>query len=138
MKNRKAQFGLIGLYDASNLPKWILYPLFFFIFLILAIVSFIMILFIISWFKGDATFMPFGMFGYYGMPIAMGSFSSHSSSSSLNQECFVNGIKIDCSNFTGDEHFCNNGICEMNGVCGGDYQSNVDCIRNLTEGEKLR
>jgi hypothetical protein len=33
-----------------------------------------MILFIISYFKGDATFMPFGMFGYYGMPIAVGSF----------------------------------------------------------------
>jgi hypothetical protein len=134
MNNKKGQIGIgtYGLIDASTLPKWILYPLLFFIFIILAIVSIVMILFIISWFIGDVTFMPFGMFGYYGMPIMVGSFSSHSSSSSLNQECFVNGIKIDCSNFTSDEHFCNNGVCEMNGVCGGDYQSNINCIKNLT------
>lgn len=91
MNNKKAQFGLIGLYDASNLPKWILYPLLILICLILLVVFIVMILFIISYFKGDANFMPFGMFRYYGMPIAVGSF--HTST----QECFQNSIKVNCS-----------------------------------------
>jgi putative hemolysin len=30
--------------------------------------------------------------------------------------CYENGVQIDCSNFTGDEHFCNGDKCEMNGV----------------------
>jgi hypothetical protein len=91
MKNKKSQFGLISLYDASNLPKWILYPLLILICLILLVVFIVMILFIISYFKGDTTFMPFSMFGYYGIPIAVGSF--HTST----QECFQNNQKINCS-----------------------------------------
>lgn len=87
--NKKAH-GLIEL-DTTNLPKWLLYPLIFFICIILLVVAIVLILFIISWFRGDANFMPFGMFGYYGMPIAIGSFSSHT------QECSVNGIKVNCS-----------------------------------------
>lgn len=48
-------------------------------------------------------------------------------------ECYINNIKIDCLNFSGDEHFCNNGICSMNGVCPSpnSNMSLVDCINNL-------
>ena len=46
--------------------------------------------------------------------------------------CFVNDIEIPCSDFKGDEHFCKDGICRMNGVCGGSYESNLECIKNLT------
>jgi hypothetical protein len=127
--NKKAQVGLIGLYDASELPKWILYPLMFLICLILLVVIIIMILFIVSWFNGDANFIPIRMFGYYGMPIMIGSYQTHSS------ECYVNGIKINCSDFNGDEHFCNNGKCEMNGVCPSPNSNMTveDCIKKIKE-----
>jgi hypothetical protein len=46
-------------------------------------------------------------------------------------ECFVNGEKINCSEFPGDEHFCFNNTCSMNGVCGGDYDSNLECIEDI-------
>ena len=43
--------------------------------------------------------------------------------------CFVNDIEIPCSNFTGDEHFCKDGICRMNGVCPGTSNMTVlDCL----------
>ena len=53
-------------------------------------------------------------------------------------ECYENGIMINCSEFTADNHFCNNGICEVNGVCPGkgiyeNYTLN-ECI-NLVKGK---
>jgi len=56
-----------------------------------------MILFIVSWFRGDAQFMPFGFFGYYGMPIMMGSFQS--------EECYVDNVKVDCG-FVEEYNIC--------------------------------
>ena len=43
-------------------------------------------------------------------------FSTTKQSQIIKQDCFENGIRINCSDFSGDEHFCNNGLCEINGV----------------------
>ena len=58
------------------------------------------------------------------------SINSYTSVSSTS-ECFVNGERVNCSEFNGDEHFCSNGICSINGVCGGDYNSNLKCIEDI-------
>ncbi len=34
-----------------------------------------------------------------------------------SKECYINGERVNCSNFSGDEHFCEKGKCSMNGVC---------------------
>jgi len=44
------------------------------------------------------------------------------------KECYENGNRIPCEEFTGDEHFCYEGICQMNGVC-PDY---FDRLNNKT------
>jgi hypothetical protein len=36
--------------------------------------------------------------------------------STISQECFVNGERVNCSDFPGDEHFCDGDNCSMNGV----------------------
>jgi hypothetical protein len=50
-----------------------------------------------------------------------------------SSECYVNGVKINCSDFpTQDyEHFYNNGKFEMNGVCpySNSNMTIEDCIR---------
>ena len=33
-----------------------------------------------------------------------------------NSECYTNGQRVNCSEFRDQEHFCNNGRCEINGV----------------------
>lgn len=57
--------------------------------------------------------------------------SQHYMSSS--SECYVNGVKINCSDFpTQDyEHFYNNGKFEMNGVCPSPNSNMTieDCIK---------
>lgn len=57
---------------------------------------------------------------------------------SSSSECYVNGVKVNCSDFPSPdyEHFCNNGTCSMDGVC--PYGSNMtveDCIKQV-EGLK--
>lgn len=131
IKEKKGQFFYGGLIDASTLPKWILYPLLILVCLILLVTVVLMILFVVSWFKGDATFMPFGMFGYgWGFPIIYGG-----GISITQQHCSVNGVPINCSDFPTQDykHFCVDGNCEINSVCGGDYKSNLDCIGNITK-----
>ena len=36
----------------------------------------------------------------------------------IKQDCFMNGVRINCTEFNNDfKHFCNNdGLCEINGV----------------------
>jgi hypothetical protein len=98
--NKKGQI----IIDAEAMPKWVLYPLLIIVGILLALVAVILVLFIISWVNGDAQFMPFGMFGYYGMPLSFGSFHTASYSSimdtSNSSECFLNGIKISCNNLS--------------------------------------
>jgi len=59
-------------------------------------------------------------------------------------ECYENSKLIPCQNFTGDEHFCSDGICEMNGVCPNYFErlegKNIeDCmaevVNNALEGD---
>lgn len=90
--NKKAQFGLIGLYDASSLPKWVLYPLMLLIMFILLVIGIFMIILIIAFIKGDVSMIPFG-YGY-GWHMPIGFWSTGYS------ECFQNGIKIACENLT--------------------------------------
>lgn len=56
-----------------------------------------------------------------------------------SSECFVNGIKVNCSDFpTKDyEHFYNNGNFEMNGVCPSPNSNMTieDCIKVVTNGK---
>lgn len=54
-------------------------------------------------------------------------------------ECYENEKLTPCENFTGTEAFCNNGKCEMNGVCPTYYEilrgkTLTDCIKEV-EGE---
>lgn len=114
--NKKGHYGLIEL-DATNLPKWILYPLIFLIMSVMLVVVVFFIFFLIHLIKGDVNFMPFFGYGFH-MPIGVMTTSS--------QTCFQNGVQIDCNNFTGDEHFCNNGICEMNGICNKSIE---ECLK---------
>ena len=57
-------------------------------------------------------------------------------------ECYENDRLIPCENFTYDEHFCNEGICEASGGC-PDYfeilegKTIGDCIREVEEGWNL-
>ena len=119
--NKKGQFFMGGLIDASTLPKWLLYPLMFLVMCILFVVTIMMFIFIYSWFKGDVNFMPFGMFGYgYGFPIGGIGISKTVHSSS---QCFENGIKVNCTEFKtiypDYEHFITDDGYEVNGVCPG-------------------
>ncbi|MCK9429485.1 MAG: hypothetical protein M0R17_05735 [Candidatus Omnitrophica bacterium] len=50
--------------------------------------------------------------------------------------CYENKKLIPCNEFTGDEHFCNNGICEMNGISPDyferlDGKTTEDCIKEI-------
>ena len=53
-------------------------------------------------------------------------------------ECYENDRLIPCENFTYDEHFCNEGICEASGGC-PDYFERLegktisDCIKEVEE-----
>ena len=53
-------------------------------------------------------------------------------------ECYENSKLIPCENFTYDEHFCNEGICEASGGC-PDYfeilegKTIEDCIREVED-----
>jgi len=54
-------------------------------------------------------------------------------------ECYENGDLMPCENFTNDEHFCDNGKCEVNGICPTYYEelrgkTLTDCIKEV-EGE---
>jgi len=55
---------------------------------------------------------------------------------SSSSECYVNNIKINCSDFPSKDyaHFYNDGKFEMNGVCPGvnDNKTIEDCIREIT------
>ena len=53
-----------------------------------------------------------------------------------SRECYINGVQVNCTDFSGDEHFCNDGRCEMNGVCPGanDNRTIEDCINEVVEG----
>ncbi len=53
------------------------------------------------------------------------SYSSVNSIKSVNSECYINGERVNCSDFIGDEHFCENG---------GDYNSNLECIERIVKG----
>lgn len=50
-----------------------------------------------------------------------------------SSECYVNGIKINCSDFPTQDygHFYNNGKLEINGVCPGSNSNMTveDCIK---------
>ena len=125
--NTKAQIGLIEV-GSANLPRWLLYPL-----VILICLTFICVIFFLgvvgySCLKGNCN-------GYYGVPI--GFYRLGPVLGFHSQECYVNGIKINCSEFSGDEHFCNNGICNMNGVCPSpnSNMSIQDCMKQA-EGAK--
>lgn len=56
-------------------------------------------------------------------------------------KCYENGDLIPCENFTFDEHFCKEGVCEVNGICPTYYEelkgkTLTDCIKeqiNKTE-----
>lgn len=53
-------------------------------------------------------------------------------------ECYENGHLTPCENFTNDEHFCNNGKCEVNGVCPTYYEilrgkTLRDCMKEVQE-----
>jgi hypothetical protein len=37
-------------------------------------------------------------------------------------ECYENNKLIPCQNFTSDEHFCNDGICNVSGICPDYFQ----------------
>ena len=54
-------------------------------------------------------------------------------------ECYENGDLMPCENFTNDEHFCDNGRCEVDGICPTYYEqlrgkTLTDCIKEV-EGE---
>lgn len=59
-------------------------------------------------------------------------------------ECYENRKLMPCENFTADEHFCDNGKCEVSGICPTYYEklrgkTISDCIEeqvNLQEDEK--
>ena len=51
-------------------------------------------------------------------------------------ECYENKKLIPCENFTFDEHFCSEGICEVDGVCPGYFEilegkTLTDCIKEV-------
>jgi len=53
-------------------------------------------------------------------------------------ECYENNILTPCENFTSDEHFCNDGRCEANGICPTYYEilrgkTIEDCIKEVEE-----
>jgi hypothetical protein len=53
-------------------------------------------------------------------------------------ECYENGKLMPCENFTADEHFCNNGKCEVSGICPTYYEilrgkTISDCIKEVEE-----
>lgn len=92
--NKKAQFWIGGLIDASTLPKWILYPLLIAVMLILFVTTIFMGAMAYSFIIGKTNFIPFGFFGYgFGFPVMFASYHSAYSS----QDCSVNGVKINCS-----------------------------------------
>lgn len=49
------------------------------------------------------------------------------------RDCFINGERVDCDRIPDKEHFDNGTAYTMNGVCGGDYESNLKCIEALTK-----
>lgn len=56
-------------------------------------------------------------------------------------ECYENERLIPCENFSGDEHFCNEGICEANGGCPNYFErlegkTLFDCIKEVEEFSK--
>ena len=63
-------------------------------------------------------------------------FTSSSQETIISKTCYVNGIQVDCKEFSGDEHFCIEGNCSMDGVCPGANKSkNIeDCINEVVEG----
>ena len=56
-------------------------------------------------------------------------------------ECYENNKLIPCENFSSDEHFCNEGVCEVSGIC-PDYYEELegktisDCIYELEGGKQ--
>lgn len=53
-------------------------------------------------------------------------------------KCYENGKLMPCENFTADEHFCNNGKCEVDGICPTYYEilrgkTISDCIKEVEE-----
>ena len=56
-------------------------------------------------------------------------------------ECYENEKRTPCENFTMDEHFCNEGICKVDGVCPTYYEqlrgkTLTDCIKEVEENHK--
>jgi len=54
------------------------------------------------------------------------------------KECYENEVLIPCMNFSFDEHFCNKGICKVNGICPTYYErlkgkTVSDCIQEVKE-----
>jgi hypothetical protein len=61
--------------------------------------------------------------------------NSYSSSTYIEKsECYINDIKVNCSEIK-DKHYCDmNGLCIMNGVCPGGSSDNrtvEDCINQV-------
>jgi len=53
-------------------------------------------------------------------------------------ECYENKKLIPCENFTFDETFCGDGVCEVDGICPGYFEmlegkTIADCIREVEE-----
>jgi hypothetical protein len=61
------------------------------------------------------------------------------STTSIDQTCSINGEQINCSEIQDKEHFCTNGVCEMNGVCPGNNKSKSiqDCINDKLFNGKI-
>lgn len=126
--------GHLAMYEVNNAPNW-------FLIIIVVIVVFALIIeagflgmFFYSCYVKDQCIYPyfFGMGRFMAFPIVWGGYSSQSFTNSY-QECYVNGIKVNCSEFSGDEHFCNNGVCNMNGVCPAPNSNMTiqDCIKQM-------
>ena len=53
-------------------------------------------------------------------------------------KCYENKKLIPCGNFSFDEHFCSEGICEVDGVCPDYFESLegktlTDCIKEVEQ-----
>lgn len=58
----------------------------------------------------------------------------------LMKKCYENNKRIPCENFTADEHFCSNGLCNISGICPSYYEklrgkTIKDCIIEETKNE---
>ena len=56
-------------------------------------------------------------------------------------ECYENGDLMPCENFTNDEHFCDNGKCEVAGICPTYYEKlrgkkTLDCMNEIIERQE--